>query len=453
MCNRPTPQWIHLPGIRLIEDVGNGMGLRLSWMEAAPADHTKQVHYNIYKGDTKFELLESSPIAITTARQAIINVDPGNLHYFMVRATEFSLTEFNISELSQIGVDLFQYPQSQELLSSIDAYAATIVVADNSEFPEKGYLKIGFEIIKYSSKNNTNQFYVEDTERGAFTTLPEAHVSGETVELFWGAEEQNTIIFEETAAWHQDNGIPRNTDAIGQFNVDDDGYRETAEDIVTTDLSASDANTVDFPTYDYCGYHRPSIQSTFSGQCTGSYVGGEFNGLRGFNFQERNLSQLDMLLQVTGENVILLRRKTSGRKCRCMTLRREQPRFRCQYCFGTHFDGGYDRYINQRAISESYDNVQGFIMVRIHPFSDDLKLEQSQGLTQSAELTAWTINVPTIKDRDIIVRFNEDGTEEFRYEVLDVTRNKLVFGQSGKQEFRMKRMDKTDVLYAFNATI
>ena len=92
-------------------------------------------------------------------------------------------------------------------------------------------------------------------------------------------------------------------------------------------------------------------------------------------------------------------------------------------------------------------------MIRISPYVDDVKLEQSQGLVQPSELTAWTINIPTIKDRDIIVRFNEDGIEEFRYEVLDVTRNKIVLSLSGKQEFRMRRQDKTDVIYQYNAVI
>ena len=50
------------------------------------------------------------------------------------------------------------------------------------------------------------------------------------------------------------------------------------------------------------------------------------------------------------------------------------------------------------------------------------------------------------------MRFNEDGTEEYRYEILSVTRNKLFFSESGKQEFRMLRHDKTDVIYTFNVT-
>ena len=462
MATRSHPEWIHLHGIRLVEDVGNGIGLKLSWMEAAPADTNKQVHYNIYRGDTRFDtadaLKNGPPFAITTARSAIISAPTGNLQYISVRATEFDPEELDITTMTQIGVGVYQYPDTQTLQADIDAYGALVEVADNSDFPDQGYLKIGFEVIQYSSKDGTTGFVVEEIERGAFATTPEAHLAGETVDLFRGAEDQNTIIFEETATWQPDQGTPYRPDQIGEFNVDADGYRSTEEDIITTDLSASDARTEDFPFYDYKGYHRPSLQSTFSGKCVGSYVGGEFQGRRGLNIQERNLARLDAMLQVTGEAVVLLRRKTSGRKCRCQLNRREQPRFRCAFCYGTQFDGGYDRYINTRAISELYRNTQGWILVRIQPFTDDLKLEQSQGLVQPSELTAWTINIPTLKDRDIIVRLLKDENdnfvyEEFRYEVLDVTRNKLFFGQSGQQQFRMRRMDKTDVIYQYDVII
>jgi len=89
-------------------------------------------------------------------------------------------------------------------------------------------------------------------------------------------------------------------------------------------------------------------------------------------------------------------------------------------------------------------------MLRAYPFNDDLKIDSGQGLTQISELTAWTIVYPTIKDRDILIRFNEDRTEEFRYECLNVVRNKLFFGQSGKQEFKMLRHDKTDIIYQYS---
>ena len=46
---------------------------------------------------------------------------------------------------------------------------------------------------------------------------------------------KQTRIFEETAAWHRSHGVPRNTTAAaeGELNVADDGYREAASDLLT----------------------------------------------------------------------------------------------------------------------------------------------------------------------------------------------------------------------------
>jgi hypothetical protein len=449
------PTWITRIGLRLVEDVGNGMGLRLSWYVASPEGVGNQVHYNVYYSDTRFNVFTEGPKAITTATQVVINIPPGNQYYFAVRATEFDPDIFGIESMDQIGVNLYLYPQELELLEDIDAYGATVKVTDTSGYPDSGYLWLGDqEVVKYYLKSPT-EFYIEDDDRGIYST-PTAHSAGADVKFWTGPEDSNTYIQLGTAAWHKDNseGTPRDTSAIGEFNVADDGYRENRVDIITTNLEYSDENSEDFPPYDFTGYHRPSIQSTFSGECVRSYVGGEFDGARGFNFQDRSLARLDALLQVTGEPTILLRRKQRGKRCRCVGLQREHPQVRCQYCYGTGFEGGYDRYVNTRPISELWVNTQGFIAVRFEPYTDDLKLEGSQGLTQPSELSAWTINVPTVKDRDIIVRFTEDLTiEEFRYEVLDVNRNKLVFGQSGKQGIRMRRMDKTDVIYQYDITI
>lgn len=449
MVCRSHPSWDFYIGLRMVEDVGNGMGLRLSWGPATASNSRNIVHYNIYYSDTRFGVFGSWPKAITTEQQVILNVAPGDLKYFAVRATEFDPAEFDITQLTQIGLNLYKYPDSIILNNDIDAYGATLEVTSTNGYPDAGFLLIDTEVLQYSIKDG-NSFFVEDTERGAISSFINTHSSGAEIKLWHGAQEQNTVIFEETATWHQDNGIPRNVDAIGEYAADADGYRSVAGDLLTTDLSASDENTEDFPDYDFCGYHRPSLQATFSGDCVGSYLGGEFNGGRGFFFQDRNLARLNAMLQVTGEPVVLLRRRWTGRRCRCINLRREHPRTRCAYCYSVGFDGGYDRYFNQRPISETSANSQGFIMVRIAPFTDDLELVDAQGARQPVELSGWTINVPTIKDRDFIVRFNEDGTEEFRYEVLDVTRNRLLFGQSGKQEFRLRRHDKTDVIYQYD---
>jgi len=451
---RPKPTWEHMIGLRVVEDVGNGMGLRLTWGKAIPSDSSNQIHYNVYYASTRIGVFANWPKAITTDQSIVLNVfEPGDLQYLAVKATEFDPTEYDISTLSQIGVGVYQYPEELELLEDIDAYGATMLVdGDNSEYPDAGYLLVGSEVIRYRAKGS-GEFYIEDTDRGMISTYIETHSAGESVKLWRGVEDGNTNMMLRTAAWHYTEGTPRNVDEIGELNVDEDGYRAANIDIVTTDMTASDANVEDFPTYDYTGYHRPSLQKTFSGKCVKSYVGGEFNGGRGLFFQDRNLARLEAMIQVTGETMILLQRKWSGKRCQCPGLRREHPRTRCPVCYGTGFAGGYDRFINTRAISEFETNTQGFIMVRVHPYTDDLEIVPDQGLRQPLELTAWTLTIPTIKDRDVLVRLNEDGTEEFRYEVLDVIRNKLFFGQTGKQQFRMRRHDKTDVIYQYNAVI
>lgn len=451
---RSHPSWEFYVGLRVVEDVGNGMGLRLSWGRAIASDSNNLVHYNIYYSDTRFGVFSDWPQAITTEQQVIINVEPGKLHYFAVRATEFDPAEFDITQLEQIGTDLYQYPDTVILQNDIDAYGAALDVVNTNGYPESGFLLVDTEVMQYSVKTGS-AFDVEDTERGEIVTYIDTHDAGTEVKLWHGVEDKNTVIFEETAAWHRSHGVPRNTTAAaeGELNVADDGYREAAADHLTTDLTASDENTEDFPSYDYNSYHRPSLQATFSGDCVKSYVGGEFNGGRGFFFQDRNLARLDAILQVTGEPLVLLRRKWTGRRCRCQGLRREHPTTRCKYCYSVGFEGGYDRYVNPRPISERFENTEGFILARISPYTDDLELTSAQSLSQPVELDAWTINVPTLKDRDFIVRFNEDGTEEFRYEVLDVNRNKLFFGQTGKQGFKVRRHDKTDIIYAYDVEI
>lgn len=449
---RSRPSWEFYVGLRVVEDVGNGMGLRLSWGRALPSNSNRVVHYNIYYSTSRFGVFDAWPKAITTEQQVIINVDPGQLYYFAVRATEFLPSEFDLTSLTQIGSGVYQYPDSVTLQNDIDAYGATLEAGNTSGYPPAGFLLIGAEVIQYSQKTSTG-FIVTDGQRGAISTFIDTHAAGAEVKLWHGVEDRNTTIFSETAAWYHTYGTPRNVDEIGEYAVDDDGYRATTPDILTTDLTASDTNTEDFPSYDYTGYRRSSLQSLFTGDCVSSYAGGEFDGGRGLFFQDRNLARLDAMLQVTGEPLILLRRKWSGRRCRCMGLRREHPRTRCAHCYNVGFDGGYERYVNPRPISERWPNIEGFILARIQPYTDDLELVDAQGARQPVELTAWTINVPTLKDRDFVVRLNEDGTEEFRYEVLDVNRNKLFFGQSGKQEFRMRRHDKTDVIYQFDTSI
>ena len=447
---RARPSWVHRIGLIRTEDLGNGTGVNLYWNEAIPTASNKTVHYNVYYDDTRFDVLSGNPQAITTDTSATINVDPGNQQYFVVRATEFDVSDFDYTQLEQIGLNTYAYPSELTLLADIDAYEASVQVTSTSGFPDKGFILIDVEVLQYSSKDATT-FYVEEENRGAYLTFAQPHLADETVKLFRGIEDGNSVIVLGTAAWHET--YARNVDAIGQFNVAEDGYRETAEDLLTTNLSASDANTAFFPNYDFCGYHRTSLQDTFSGKCIGSYIGGEESGTRGLPLQDKNLARLDTMLQVTGEAVVLLKRKQTGRRCRCRAadLRREHPSYRCPYCYSTGYTDGFSRFFNNRAISESFSNTNGMIMIRVSPFDDDVALSPTQGLNVSVvNLACWTLTYPSLRDRDVFIRFTESGEVEFFYEILNVKRNKLLFNLTGQQNFTAIRLDKSDIIYQYD---
>ena len=112
-------------------------------------------------------------------------------------------------------------------------------------------------------------------------------------------------------------------------------------------------------------------------------------------------------------------------------------------CFSTSFIGGYEQFYNDK-------RSDGRILVRFDATIDDLAAKQI-GLEQNFVPNCWTTVYPAIKDRDVLIRFNQDGTEEFRYEVVNVTRNKLLFSLSGAQKFNMYRLDKTDPIYQWRA--
>jgi hypothetical protein len=85
-------------------------------------------------------------------------------------------------------------------------------------------------------------------------------------------------------------------------------------------------------------------------------------------------------------------------------------------------------------------------MVRFDPTVDDL-IATDSGLESQLNPNCWTLAVPTVKDRDFIVRFDQAGNEEFRYEILNVTRNKLLLEDMGAQKFAVQRVRKTDAIY------
>jgi hypothetical protein len=86
-------------------------------------------------------------------------------------------------------------------------------------------------------------------------------------------------------------------------------------------------------------------------------------------------------------------------------------------------------------------------MVRFDPSVDTVKATDS-GLESDMTPNCWGLSVPTIHQRDFIVRFEDDQqTVEFFYEVTSITRNKLFLDQMGAQKFAAQRIRKTDIVY------
>lgn len=227
-----------------------------------------------------------------------------------------------------------------------------------------------------------------------------------------------------------------------------DGYKQVITDLLSTDLSAADASNAMFPMYDYAGYHRTDPVQLLNGTCVGSYIGGEmgcidgygnYNIYRGFSLQDQNTQRQDVLLSVDGRDAILIQRVQTGIPCSCYLPSSEYPDDRCPHCYGTKFVFGYQQYFNPRISS-------GHIKVRVSPTAENLRMHEA-GLESEFPLDMWSLTVPTIKTRDVIVLFDQDGNEEFRYEVADVTRNNTILGLDGGQHFKTFRVRKFDPIY------
>ena len=231
-----------------------------------------------------------------------------------------------------------------------------------------------------------------------------------------------------------------------------DGYHQVVEDLLSTDLSAADEANVQFPPYDFSGYHRTDPVQLLNGTCVGSYIGGEmgcidaygnFNIFRGFSLQDQNTQRQDILLSVTGRPAVLLRRQQTGITCSCYLSSSEYQDDRCPFCYGTKFVFGYVQYFNPR-------RSDGRILVRPGPTAENLKMHEA-GLESEFPLDLWTLTVPTIKTRDVLILFDQDDNEEFRYEVADVIRNNTINGLDGGQHLKTFRVRKFDPIYQIRA--
>lgn len=231
-----------------------------------------------------------------------------------------------------------------------------------------------------------------------------------------------------------------------------DGYHQVLKDLLNTDLTGADASNVNFPSYDYSGYHRTDPVQLLTGVCVGSYIGGEMgcidgygnvNITRGLSLQDQNTQRQDVLLSLTGRPAVLLRKVKTGITCACYLTSSEYPDDRCPKCYGTKFVFGYEQYFNPR-------RSDGRILVRVGP-TDEKTIMQDAGMESDFPLTLWTLAVPTVYARDVIILFDQDNNEEFRYEITSVTRNNTIVGLEGGQLFRVARIRKYDPAYQIRA--
>lgn len=449
----PTYANPNINGILSAFSNSDGYAIRVRWATAYPVLNTNSIAYNIYystKDDYTYpeNLFDNGPqlLSLTGLNFAdILDLTPGQTYFFGVRAVEYD-TNVDPTELSTIFGNLKAYPQGL-LRSDISASELTIPMADVEGFPSKGYIKVGVEIIQYTSVdtvlNNINA-----SQRGALSTSARSHTAegsdgynnwSSTVLYYLGTEDQNTKNFQCQNRFDYPEWSYTNTD----------GYRQRVKDLLTTDLSGSDAANQNFPTYDYSSYHMTDPVALLSGDCVGSYIGGEmgcvdgYTGvgrvLRGMSFQDQNNQREETLLELTGEPVVLFKKRRTGVMCNCYIPSSEYPDDRCPKCFGQGFVVGYEQFFNPR-------RSDGRILVRFSPVDEVLKPNET-GLESEVIADCWSLTVPTIKDRDFIIRFDEEDNEEFRYEVLSVNRNKLLFGTVGGQRFKAQRVRKTDPIY------
>lgn len=451
-CEFPSPQFpdVYHIGIHEVFPRNNGASVFLQWRYALPSSNIYSIGYNIYfSTDRDSVFLEGAKYFTTETNAEITRFLPGDVQFFGVRATEYDSTLMNLESLpiSMVAENCYEYPDTL-LVNDINSSQLNFEVMDAADFPAYGILQIGVELLRYTNVDYQNNIiYLSPDGRGWYNTKITYHnVDGYDgykyqnpfVKFFVGFEDLNTYITEAE---------PR-IDYPEFPYVESDGYKQVVKDILTTDLSASDEYNSDYNTYDYSGYHQTNIIDYFSGSCIGSYSGGEFGcadgyKTRGLNLQDQSTQRLDMMLGVTGEPVVLLKRKWTGIRCKCYRLNNEAPEGRCPYCFGVGFVGGYDQFYNPR-------RPDSRILMRFDPTQDDLAL-RNIGLQQNFITNGWTIVYPAIKDMDVLIRFNQDGSEEFRYEIMNVNRNKLLFSLSGAQKMQLYRLDKTDIRYQWRA--
>lgn len=440
-------------GLISASSTGDGYTIHLEWSKAYLNNRNFKLAYHIYMSTEESNIFSEGIKFISVdglTSVDIFELTPGQLYHFAVRAVEYDPGIITIGSLPQAFNGLFIYPESL-LRSNITSTNTLIPLVDVSEFPTSGIIKIGVELVNYLSIDTLNNNLVltnTTTQRGFYNTIASSHntdgydgyaIWNPSISFILGKEESNTKVFPCQSRFDFETYA---------FTIPD-GYHQVTKDLFTSNLSGSDDTNIDFPPYDYQAPHNTSPNDLFSGMCVGSYIGGEMycqdgytgvgRAVRGFTLQDHNNQRQEVLLNLTGDKMVLLKRSLTGITCSCFLPTSEHADDRCPKCYGTKFVVGYEQYFNPR-------RSDGRILVRPSVYEDSVKLSEA-GYESEVILDCWTLTVPTIKDRDILVRYDQDDNEEFRYEVLTVSRNRTILGLQGAQKFKMQRIRKFDQAY------
>lgn len=446
-------------GISLVTAKGNGSTIILKWHRAFPSKKTNLMAYNIYMDtvlpDFEHRFFNKSPAFVSVNGKLTVDIEdlvPGQMYRFGVRPVEYDVNTFDLKDLPETFNELRIYPESP-LAADISASSNIIPLLSVEDFPSSGTVKIGAELIQYSSVDLLNNELILTNaalQRGFNGTEATYHLTtGYDGYTYWDnavlffpidVEDRNTVVYATQDRFDYPNYA---------FNLVD-GYRQTTKDVVNTDYSVNDAANAGFPAFSYSGYYRTDPVALLNGECVGLYFGGEIGcidgygndmRLRGISVQDINNQRQEVLLDLIGEPVCLVKRQTTGIRCFCVLATSEMPDARCTGCFGSGFVLGYYQYFDPR-------NSDGRIRLRFEPWIDDAPILTDAGLDiESIKPNAWGLTIPAMKKRDLIVRFDASGNEDSRWEIISVSRNVLFNQQLGAQKLLLQKIRKTSIEY------
>jgi hypothetical protein len=433
-------------GLRTVTCLGDGYTISLEWYKEYLKPSNWDLVYNLYWSTDQYDIFSEGVkfVVKNTLSAEVHNLfKPGSVYYFAVRGSGHEPGTLLFDQLPGNESGFRMYSEAA-LKNDITAEQTYIPLDDASLFPPSGIVIIGAELIGYSGVDLVDG-YLLNASRGLYGYEARIHNTNGYdgyrtydnifVSIWKGWEASNTAVGMTTIKF---------TEQYARTNTD--GFRERV-DIISGggNLAVVDAANAGFPIYDQTGWDRTFLPDYLSGKCVGTYFGGEWgcsdgyecdNNIRGLSIQEHMNMREEYLLQNTGERVMLFKRTWSGKQSKHYDSMRENTSYRGLDTYGTSQVVGYEPFYNPR-------ESDGKILVRFGPTREEFKRDDA-GIENTYIPNCWTLVIPSIKDGDFIIRFNQDGTEEWRYEILNVERNRSFLQETGAQKFTAIRVRKTD---------